>query len=475
MNTKTSYDAVVVGSGPNGLSAAVHIARSGKSVKVYEASDTIGGGTRTKELTKTGFLHDVCSAVHPTAAGSPHFQTLPLEKFGLEWVQPAYPLAHPLENGEAIIAHRSLEMTAEQFGADKKAFIDLFDPFVSNWESISKDLFAPLRFPNHPFLMARFGWFGLHSANNLAGRFKTKKAKAYLAGHAAHSILPFNYLGTAAFGLVLGSSVHSVGWPVAKGGSHKITNALASYFKSLGGEIETGRRIKNLDELPSAKAVLLNIAPKQFIELAGDKMPGKYRKKLSKFTYGPGVFKLDYALSEPVPWTNPECKKAGSLHLGGTYQEIATSERAVWNNEHPEKPYVLIAQPTVFDPSRAPEGKHILWAYCHVPNGSTKDMTEIIENQIERFAPGFRNTIIAKTSMNTADFEKYNPNYVGGDINAGAQSVTQLFTRPVARLSPYTTPIDGVYLCSSSTPPGGGVHGMAGFHAASKALSKEFS
>lgn len=469
------YDAVVVGSGPNGLSAAVRLAQEGLKVLVLEAKSTIGGGTRTMELTEPGFFHDVCSAVHPTAAGSPFFNTLNLEKHGLEFIHPELPYAHPLDDGKAIAAYRSLEKTMEHLGEDGKPYHRLFQEFVDHWDYLSEDIFGTLRIPGHPLLMARFGWYGLFSAKLLINSlFRLPKTRALFAGCAAHSIIPLNKAFTASFGLVIGGSAHSVGWPVAKGGSASITNALADLFKTMGGIIETDHEVKTLADIPSSKIVLFDLTPHQIAKIAGEKLPRKYKQALQNYKYGPGAFKIDWALSEPVPWQNEVCKKAGTLHLGGTFEEIAESEEAAWKGEHHEKPYVLVSQPSIFDETRAPKDKHVLWAYCHVPNGSEMDMTEIIENQIERFAPGFRDTIISKSIMNTVDMQNYNANYIGGDINGGAQFAKQLFGRPVFKWDPYKIPAEGLYICSSSTPPGGGVHGMSGYHAAQSVLKHEF-
>lgn len=442
---------------------------------MLEAKATIGGGTRTRELTEPGFLHDVCSAVHPTAVSSPFLRTLELEKFGLQFIHPEIPYVHPLDNGEAVAGYRSLDKTISELGGDGKAYQRIFEEFTDHWDYLTKDIFGTLRLPKHPLLMARFGWYGLFSAKLLTNSlFKNPKTKALFAGCAAHSIIPLSKAFTASFGLVLGSSAHAVGWPVAKGGSASITTALAELFKTLGGEIVTDHEVRSLNDIPSSKTVLFDLTPNQIVKIAGEKLPKKYKQDLRNYKYGPGTFKIDWALSEPVPWQNELCKKAGTLHLGGTFKEIELSEQAVWKGEHSEKPYVLVSQPSLFDDTRAPDGKHTLWAYCHVPNGSEKDMTEIIENQIERFAPGFRDTIISKHTMNSNEMESYNANYIGGDINGGAQLAKQLFGRPVLKWDPYKIPAEGFYICSSSTPPGGGVHGMSGYHAAQSVLKNEF-
>jgi phytoene dehydrogenase-like protein len=467
----SSYDAVVVGSGPNGFAAAITLAKAGYKVALYEAKDTIGGGMRTKELTLSGFKHDVCSAIQPLGLASPFFRELPLEKFGLSWIQPDAPLAHPLED-KAVILEKSLEHTAASLGIDGEAYQFLFRGFVDNSDKLIESFLAPLiRIPQHPFLMARFGLYALRPCTMLANQlFKTKEAKALFAGLAAHAILPLEAPATAAFGLVLGMLGHAVGWPIPKGGSQTIADALAAYLKSLGGEIFVNHDIKNLNELPKAKAIFLDITPKQFLELAGEQLPSSYRNTLQRFRYGAGVFKIDYALSEAVPWKDKNCSRAGTVHLGGTLEEIALSEHEMSQGRHAERPYVLVAQQSLFDDSRAPKGKHTLWAYCHVPNGSSQDMTAQIENQLERFAPGFKDIVLARHTMNTQQMQAYNPNYLGGDINGGAADLLQLFKRPVLSVSPYRTPLKNVYLCSSSTPPGGGVHGMCGYYAAKTAL-----
>lgn len=476
MSTPDSFfDAIVVGSGPNGLSAAVALAQNGIKVKVIEAKDSIGGGTRTKELTKPGFLHDVCSAIHPTAAGSPYFNTLGLDKYGLEWIHPEYPVSHPFDNGESVLISKSFDDTLERLGKDAKNYRNLFHDFIQSWPYLSKDLFGTLRYPKHPLSMARFGWYGMFSAKLLANSiFDNPETQAYFAGLAAHSILPLEQSFSASFGLVLGMSVHSVGWPLAKGGSQSITRALSALLLQHGGEIELNRPVQSVKELPQNLPILFDLTPHQIESIVEEGFPPSFRKKLKRYQYGPGAFKMDFALSEAVPWKDPENRKAGTLHLGGTFDEIAASEREIWKGKHPEKPYVLVAQQSNFDVTRAPVGKHTLWAYCHVPNGSTKDMSQQIEDQIERYAPGFKDTILAKSTMNTVHLEKYNPNYIGGDINGGAQNVKQLFGRPVLKWDPYKLDGDKLYICSSSTPPGGGVHGMCGFNAARSVLKNEF-
>jgi phytoene dehydrogenase-like protein len=467
------HDAVVVGSGPNGLAAAITLAQAGRSVLVLEAAGSVGGGMRTAELTLPGFHHDVCSAIHPLGLGSPFFRTLPLERHGLEWIHPPAPLAHPLDDGTAAMLERSIQSTGASLASDSGAYRRLMEPLVAHADSLLEDLLAPLRLPDHPSVLARFGLRAILPAERLARRaFAGERARALFAGLAAHSMLPLSRSPSAAFGLVLGVLGHHVGWPLPRGGSQSLADALAAHLRSLGGEIECGRRVESLSELPPASAVLLDVTPRQLVALAGDRLPEGYRRRLEGFRYGPGVFKLDLALDGPVPWRAPECARAGTVHLGGTLEEIAASEAEVNAGRTPERPYVLLAQQSLFDPARAPAGKHTVWTYCHVPNGSPVDMTERIEAQIERFAPGFREFVIGRHALGPAALERYNANYVGGDINGGIQDLRQLFTRPTARLVPYETALPGVFLCSSSTPPGGGVHGMCGYWAAQAAIRR---
>jgi phytoene dehydrogenase-like protein len=475
MSDKHSYDAVVVGSGPNGLAAAITLAQAGLSVIVFEGKSTIGGGMRSAELTLPGFIHDICSAIHPLGMASPFFRKLPLEQHGLEWIQPDVPLAHPLDDGTAILLDRSIEATSQNLGKDSLAYKQLMDPLVANWNDLAEDILAPLHMPRHPILLGRFGLLGMQSASGLAKRmFENERARALLAGLAAHAIMPLDWLLTGAFGLVLGSLGHFVGWPIPRGGSQTIATALASIFRSLGGEIVTDHYVEDLNSLPPSHVVLLDITPKQLLKIVKNGFSFTYRQKLEKYRYGPGIFKMDWALNHPIPWKAKECLKAGTVHIGGTLQEIAHSEKEVWEGKHPEKPFLLVAQQSLFDHTRAPEKKHTAWAYCHVPNGSTHDMTQHIESQIERFAPGFRDCILATSTRSPLQVEDYNPNYIGGDINGGVQDLYQFLRRPVSWLRPYSTPIKGVYLCSSSTPPGGGVHGMCGYHAACTALRDYF-
>jgi phytoene dehydrogenase-like protein len=467
-----NYDALIIGSGPNGLAAAITLARAGWRVQVREAASTLGGGMRSAELTLPGFVHDVCAAVHPLGLASPFFRTLPLADFGLEWVHPQAPLAHPLDNGSAVILDQSIDATANGLDpADVASYRRMMGLIIGEWEAIIHEFLGPLRLPKHPLAMTGFGLMAIQSARGLAQlAFRGERARALFAGMAAHSMQPLERIPTAAFGLMLGLLGHAVGWPVAKGGSQKIADALAAYLRSLGGDILTDAQVDSIDELPSARAVLLDVTPKQLLKIAGQRFPASYRAALERYRYGPGVFKVDFALSEPIPWKAKDCLRAGTVHVGGTLPEIAASERAMWNGEHAERPYVLLAQQSLFDCSRAPEGKHTAWAYCHVPNGSTEDMTERILSQIERFAPGFRDCILAKSTRTAMDYERYNPNYVGGDINGGVQDLRQLFTRPAVRFPPYSTPAKGIYICSSATPPGGGTHGMCGYWAAQEVM-----
>ena len=472
---KEKYDAVIIGSGPNGLAAAIHLAQNGLSVLIVEAKKTIGGGVRSAELTLPGFTHDICSAIHPLTVASPFFQTLPLDKYGLEFIDPPAALAHPLDDGTAVMLRRSIAETVSNLGADAENYRKLVTPFVENWTKLAPDVLAPLRVPNHPFLLARFGLKAFRSAETfINSHFSSEKARALFAGNAAHSMIPLEDLPSAAFGLVLLLAAHAVGWQFPRGGAKKISEALAAHFLALGGKIETNYEVKNIDELPASRAVLFDLTPRQIVKIAGHRLPENYKRRLEKFKYGAGAFKIDYALSAPIPWRAKECGEAGTVHLGGTFEEIARSEREHEQGKISEKPFVLVAQNSLFDSTRAPEGKHTAWAYCHVPNGAAVDMTDAIEKQIERFAPGFRDCILAKNVLSPAALENYNANYLGGDINGGASTLTQLFTRPIAKINPYSMPVKDLYICSASTPPGGGVHGMCGFHAAQTALANTF-
>jgi phytoene dehydrogenase-like protein len=428
-------------------------------------------------LTLPGFVSDICSAIHPLGAGSPFFRTLHLGDFGLEWIHPPLALAHPLDDGTAAVLARSIDVTAASLGEDGEAYRRLLSPLVASWDAIADGVLGPLR-PGHQVLhpirslaLARFGLSAIRSARALAeSRFRGTRARALFAGLASHSMLPLQQPPSAAFGLVLGTLAHAIGWPFPRGGSQRIADALTACLQSFGGELVTGAPVTSLDDLPPARAVLCDVTPRQLLTMAGERLPAGYRQRLAHYRYGPGVFKLDYALDGPIPWTAEACTRAGTVHLGGTLEEIAASELSVWRGVPPERPFVLVAQQSLFDATRAPLGKQVAWVYCHVPNGSTFDMTERIEAQIERFVPGFRGHILARRITSPADLERYDANYVGGDINGGVQDLRQLFTRPVARPVPYSTPTRGLYICSSSTPPGGGVHGMCGYYAAQAAL-----
>jgi phytoene dehydrogenase-like protein len=467
------YDAVVIGSGPNGLAAAITLAQAGKSVIVVEANASLGGGVRSAELTLPGYTHDLCSSVYPLAIGSPFFRTLPLRDYGLEWVEPPVPLAHPLDDGSAVLLHRSVEKTTEGLSNDADAYRALFGWLADCWDGLDADILAPPHSPRHALQFFRFGYSAIQPARRFASdRFSGLRARALFAGLAAHSMLPLDYWGSAAFGLVLGAAAHCFGWPLVRGGAQHLADALAAYFSTLGGKIILGRSIQNLEELPESRAVICDLTPRQLITIAGARLNPRYRRKLSQFRYGMAAFKVDWALSAPVPWRAPECTLAATVHLGGTIEEIAASEKAAWNRQHVPRPFVLIVQPSLFDRLRAPDGKHTLWGYCHVPNGAAIDVTENIERQIERFAPGFRDCILARAVAPPAELERRNANLVGGDINGGAPDIRQLFLRPNRKL--YSTSKKGLYLCSASTPPGGGVHGMCGHFAARRALREIF-
>jgi phytoene dehydrogenase-like protein len=466
------HDAVVIGSGPNGLAAAIVLAEAKKSVLVVEAADTIGGSTRTEELTLPGFAHDVCSAVHPTGVLSPLFRRLPLEQHGLRWIHAPISAAHPLDGGRAGILSRDFEETASSLGADGAKWTGFFRSFLSDSEALFEDLLAPpLHFPRQPFTMARFGWHGLRSVASLArSLFRNDEARALLAGCAGHSILPLTHPITAAVGMVFALSGHAVDWPVAEGGSHAITRALASYLGSLGGRIEVGRRISSLAEVPESRVVLFDTSPAQLLSIAGDSLPERYRRKLSRYRYGPAVFKLDWALNAPIPWAHPSCARASTVHVGGTLEEIATAEQEMWDGRAPEKPFLILCQQSHFDRTRAPVGKHTGYAYAHVPAGCEVDMTERIEAQIERFAPGFRDTIEMRRAMPPSEIAARNLNNVAGAITGGVADFAQFFARPTLRA--YRTPNPRLFLCSASTPPGAGVHGMCGANAAQAALRR---
>jgi phytoene dehydrogenase-like protein len=468
-----NYDAVVIGSGPNGLVAAITIARTGRRVLVVEGQATAGGGVRSAELTEPGFVHDVCSAIHPLAVASPALRAMPLDRHGLRWIQPAVPLAHPLDD-HTVLLERSVEATSTNLGVDGKAWTKLFAPPVDGGFGFVDDVLDPLSVPRHPITMVRFGIGALRSAASLRrSHFHGEAAAALFAGMAAHALMPLDQRVSAGVGLFLGALGHLAGWPLAATGSQAIVDALVAELRSHGGELECDRPISRLDELPPSTVVLADVVPRNLATIAGDRLPDRIRKRYLRFRHGPAVFKVDYALAGPVPWRDPATATAATVHVGGSFDEIAAAEAAVARGEHPERPFVLVAQQSLFDRTRAPAGRHTLWAYCHVPNGSTVDVTAAMERQIERFAPGFGETIIRRHRTTSADLEAGNPNYVGGDIAGGTPDLRQLFTRPVVSLRPWTTGVAGLYLCSSSTPPGAGVHGMCGLHAAKLALAGE--
>jgi len=466
-----TLDAIVIGSGPNGLAAAIVIARTGRKVLVLEAEPRLGGGVRSAELTLPGFVHDICSAIHPFAATSPMFRTIPLGALGVEWIAPSAMLAHPFDDGRAALVHRSVEETAAGFGSDARSYRRLMQPIVDDWPLLESSVLGPLRVPQHPFALARFGWLALRSAESVARQtFANEAPRALFGGIAAHSMLPLDRLLTAGVSLVLGAMAHVAGWVLPRGGSQTLTDALAAHLRDLGGEIAAGSPVRSIDDLPPARAVLCDLSPKPLLRIAGHRFPQWYRRKLERYRYGMGVFKVDWALDAPIPWRNPACAEAGTVHLGGTLQEIVRSEQEAWSGRPADDPFVLLSQPTLFDPSRAPAGKHIAWAYCHVPHGSDMDMLPRIERQIERFAPGFRDRVLARSVLRPSDLERHNANLVGGDIAAGVTDIRQFFTRPTRRT--YSTPVRGLYICSASTPPGVGVHGMCGYFAAQRALAE---
>lgn len=469
------YDAIIIGSGSNGISAAIRLQQKGLKTAIYEQASTPGGATRTQELTLPGFKHDVGSAILPMGVASPFLGNLPLKEQGLEWIYPEIAYAHPFLDGTAYACYQDLYKTAAQLGEDEKAYLNIFEPLVNNWDKLDKNLLGPLGMPDHPMLFMKFGLKALPSSRLLVNHyFKNEKSKLFFYGSAAHSTLPLTNVASASFGLVLTITAHKYGWPFPKGGAGKFTEALLSYYKSIGGELHLNSSISNILDLPNAYAYLFDLTPRQLLDIKGTNFGSLYRKRMENYKYGAGVFKIDWALSEPIPFINDKCRKAGTVHIGYSTDEIEASEKGIHDKKITDRPYVLVAQHSPFDETRAPQGQHTAWAYCHVPNGSTADLTELIENQIEKAAPGFKETILARSSMNTQQLQQFDPNLVGGDINGGKQDITQLFTRPIAKVSPYSTPDPRVYICSSSTPPGGGVHGMCGFHAANTVLKDHF-
>ena len=479
--TGERFDALVVGAGPNGLAAAIELARHGLAVKVFEAAGSVGGGVRSGELTAPGAVHDLCSAVHPLGIGSPCFRRWPLADHGLTWVHPELPMAHPLDGGRAAVLERSLDATARRLGGDGDAWRRLMTPLAADWWTLVPDLLQPLlRLPRHPFRLAAFSLAALVPARTLAAsRLASDAGRALFAGLAAHSILPLESLASSATALLLGAAGHAVGWPFPAGGAQRLADALTSYLTALGGEVETGHPVRDLGELPAARAVLCDLSPRPFLALAGERLPAGYRRALRRFRHAAGVFKLDLLLDGPIPWTADACRRAGTVHVCGTLDEVAASEAAVARGAVAERPFVLVAQCSLFDPLRVdprrlPAGRQVVWAYCHAPAACDLDLSANVERQIERFAPGFRDRIVARHRRTAVGMEAYNPNYVNGDIGGGTQSLRQVLARPVARPTPYRTPVPGLYLCSASTPPGGGVHGMCGLHAARAALADRF-
>jgi phytoene dehydrogenase-like protein len=472
---RARYDALIVGSGPNGLAAAITLARHGLSTAVLEARETLGGGMRSHALTLPGFIHDACAAVHPLGFASPLFRTLDLERGGLRWVQSPLPAAHVMADGRAIALSRSIAETAEQLGRDARAYARLMEPLVSRFDQLVQMILGPLRAPAHPALMARFGLDAVLSMRGLARkRFRDDPAAALLSGLAAHAMLPLDTPPTASFALVLAMSGHAVGWPVVRGGSQALADALVARYLALGGEVRTCAPVSSLDALPPARAYLLDVSPRALIEIAGDRLPRPYVRELRRYRFGPGIFKADWALDRPIAWRDERCRRAVTIHLSGKLADVAAAEAAVHAGVLPDRPFVLLAQPTIVDPTRAPPGKHTAWAYCHVPHGSSADRLRAIEDHIERHAPGFRDSILGCATRNAVQTEQYDPNFVGGDISGGLSNLRQMFFRPTVRLDPYATDAPGVYLCSSSTPPGGGVHGMCGYWAARSALERTF-
>jgi phytoene dehydrogenase-like protein len=469
------FDVVVIGAGPNGLAAAIALSRAGLSTLVVEARSTPGGGTRTEQSTLPGLLHDVCSTVHPLGAASPFFRSLGLQRFGLEWIESPAPLVHLLNDGTTVTLERSLQATAARLGADGAAYRRLLEPFVERFDPLMRMVLGPLHAPEEPFLLARFGLLALQSMRALARRnFEGQAAAALLGGISAHAMLPLDAAATASFALVLAAAGHAVGWPIARGGSGAIARALSMCLEELGGKIRVNQPIAHLHELPRARAYVFDVTPRQLLEIAGSALPEGYRRRLARFRYGPGVFKMDWALSQPIPWKQQECARACTVHLSGDLDQVNAAEAAAHAGGVARYPFVLLVQPSLFDPTRGSANRHTAWAYCHVPHGSDVDASEAIESHIERYAPGFRDIVLARATKNALDMQSYNANYVGGDINGGLATLGQLFFRPVARLDPYATPAPHIFLCSSSTPPGGGVHGMCGYWAARQVAWRVF-
>lgn len=471
----SQLDAVIVGAGPNGLAAAVTLARAGLRVRVLERRAGPGGGLSSAEITLPGYQHDLGSAVHPLGYASPAFRDWPLHAFGLSWVQPDAPFAHVLEDGTGVIVDRELETAARTLGTDGAAWGALFGPLVADWTGLLDDVLRPLpRLPRHPLTLARFGLRGVPPAGLTARRLRTPEARAAWAGLAAHANLPLSTPGTGAAALMLGTLAHAVGWPFPRGGAQSLTDALVGYLRFLGGEIETGHEVRTARDLPPARAVLVDSSPAVLLGLLGDRVTPAYRRWIQRYRYGPGLLKLDYALSGPVPWRDPALHRVGTLHLGGTLEQIARAEVAVARGAAPDRPYVLAAQHTLFDPTRAPPGGQTFWAYAHTPPGTPDTYAERVEAQIERAAPGFRDLVLARMTTNARQLQAFSPVFQGGDVNGGRGDLWGLLARPVPSPTPYRTPVPGVYLCSSATPPGGGIHGMSGYWAARSALADVF-
>ncbi len=469
MPSKKTYDAVVIGSGPNGLSAAITLIHRFKSVVIIEGKSTIGGGLRSAQLTLPGFVHDICSTVHPLAISSPFFDKLPLEKYGIEWIQPDILVAHPFYDGTCLFLHRSIEYTCEAMGEDAMAYKRLISPFIKDYKRLLQDILKPIHIPEYPFLTFRFGIKAMKSARTIAYKlFKHEKTQALFAGLAGHAMIPLEKPFTSSFGIVLAVLAHTVGWPVIKGGSQKLADTLLNYFTDKGGEVLVNYPVASMKELPEASYYFFDVTPRQLLNIEGINLSKTYMEKLKKFRYGPGVQKVDWAIKKPIPWQSKMCRKAGTIHLGASFEEIERSIKYANNGIIPQLPYVIVAQPSLFDPTRAPEGNHTAWAYCHVPSSIEEDSSELVEDRIEQFAPGFKDIIMARHSMSPKKMEEYNPNYVGGDINGGIQDLAQLFSRPVFSFFPYRTSHKNIFICSSSTPPGGGVHGLCGYYAAKK-------
>jgi phytoene dehydrogenase-like protein len=468
MPLRPSYDVVIIGSGPNGLTAAALAARRGLSTLVLEARDTVGGGLHSAQLTLPGFVHDVCSSVHPMGVASPAFREVELGAHGAQWINPAAAAAHPLDDGTAVLLYRDVARTADQLGADRSRYTRTVGAIAAEWSRLEMDLLSPIGFPSHPTAFAKLGLPGLLPASAFARFFATSRARALFGGCAAHAILPFTAPGSTAFGLALAGAGHARGWPIARGGSQSIANALVDAIRSNGGEVETGINIERHEQLPRADRLLFDTSPRAMARIMGHRFPSDFAESLRNYRYGPGAFKVDWALTEPIPWTASACLEATTVHVGGTFEEVAHAESTPWAAEIVERPFVLVTQPSVFDASRAPSGKHTAWGYCHVPNGSTVDMTTRIEAQIERFAPGFRDCILARAVRSPLTIEAENANLVGGDVGGGSNRLLDLVFRPTWRR--YATPVRGVFLCSAATPPGAGVHGMCGYHAARAAF-----